>query len=186
VLAVLGGLMGLAVGLGLAQLLRIAVPALPVQTPVLYAVLAVAVSALIGLAAGVLPAHRASRLDPVERAAGGVGRVGIGPASCKAGQIAMRALQPKSIIEPFRIRSVEPIRMTTLAQRGAGAGGRRLQPVPAARRGRVIDLLTDSGTGAMSSRQWAAMIASDESYAGAASVLLASRRRCATSPDSGT
>ena len=66
VLAVLGGLMGLAVGLGLAQLLRIAVPALPVQTPVLYAVLAVAVSALIGLAAGVLPAHRASRLDPVE------------------------------------------------------------------------------------------------------------------------
>ena len=65
VLAVLGGLMGLAVGLGLAQLLRIAVPALPVQTPVLYAVLAVAVSALIGLAAGVLPAHRASRLDPV-------------------------------------------------------------------------------------------------------------------------
>jgi putative ABC transport system permease protein len=42
------------------------VPALPVQTPYLYAALAVAVSALIGLAAGVLPAHRASRLDPVE------------------------------------------------------------------------------------------------------------------------
>ena len=36
------------------------------QTPYLYAALAVAVSALIGLAAGVLPAHRASRLDPVE------------------------------------------------------------------------------------------------------------------------
>ena len=41
-------------------------PALPVETPLLYAALAVAVSALIGLAAGVLPAHRASRLDPVE------------------------------------------------------------------------------------------------------------------------
>jgi len=66
VLAVLGGLAGLLAGLGLAQVLRIAVPALPVQTPYLYAALAVAVSALIGLAAGVLPAHRASRLDPVE------------------------------------------------------------------------------------------------------------------------
>jgi putative ABC transport system permease protein len=66
VLAVLGGLTGLLVGLGLAQVLQIAVPALPVRTPVDYAVVAVAASALIGLAAGVLPAHRASRLDPVE------------------------------------------------------------------------------------------------------------------------
>jgi putative ABC transport system permease protein len=66
VLAVLGGLVGLTAGLGLAQVLRLAVPALPVQTPFLYAALAVAVSALIGLAAGVLPALRASRLDPVE------------------------------------------------------------------------------------------------------------------------
>jgi putative ABC transport system permease protein len=66
VLAVLGGLVGLLAGLGLAQVLQLAVPALPVQTPVVYAVLAVAVSALIGLVAGVLPAHRASRLDPVQ------------------------------------------------------------------------------------------------------------------------
>jgi putative ABC transport system permease protein len=66
VLAVLGGLMGLAAGLGLAQVLRLVVPALPVETPVLYAALAVGVSGLIGLAAGVAPALRASRLDPVE------------------------------------------------------------------------------------------------------------------------
>jgi putative ABC transport system permease protein len=66
VLAALGGAFGLALGVGLAQLLRLAVPALPVHTPVLYAVLAIALSAAIGLAAGVLPARRASRLDPVE------------------------------------------------------------------------------------------------------------------------
>jgi putative ABC transport system permease protein len=66
VLAVLGGLAGLLLGVGLAQALRVAVPALPVSTPIDYAVLAVAASALIGLVAGVLPANRASRLDPVE------------------------------------------------------------------------------------------------------------------------
>ena len=66
VLAVLGGFAGLLLGVGLAQALRVAVPALPVSTPVDYAVLAVAASALIGLVAGVLPANRASRLDPVE------------------------------------------------------------------------------------------------------------------------
>ncbi len=66
VLAVLGGLAGLLLGVGLAQALRFAVPALPVSTPIDYAVLAVAASALIGLVAGVLPASRASRLDPVE------------------------------------------------------------------------------------------------------------------------
>jgi putative ABC transport system permease protein len=66
VLAVLGGLIGLAAGLGLAQVLHAAVPALPVSTPVGYAVLAVVASAVIGLLAGVLPARRASRLDPVE------------------------------------------------------------------------------------------------------------------------
>ena len=66
VLAVLGGLLGLAAGLGLAQLLHAVVPALPVSVPAGYAMLAVASSALIGLAAGVLPAQRASRLDPVQ------------------------------------------------------------------------------------------------------------------------
>jgi putative ABC transport system permease protein len=66
VLAVLGGALGLALGIGLAQLIHAAVPALPVHTPVGYAVLAVALAAVIGLAAGVLPARRASKLDPVE------------------------------------------------------------------------------------------------------------------------
>ena len=66
VLAVLGSLLGVAVGFGLAQLIRLLLPALPVSTPLLYVLLAVASSALIGLLAGVLPARRAARLDPVE------------------------------------------------------------------------------------------------------------------------
>lgn len=66
VLSGLGGVLGLAVGVGLAQALRLALPALPVHTPVVFVVLAQAVALAIGLAAGVMPAHRASRLDPVE------------------------------------------------------------------------------------------------------------------------
>jgi putative ABC transport system permease protein len=66
VLAVLGSLLGVAIGFGSAQLIRVVVPALPVVTPILYVVLAVASSAVIGLAAGVLPARGAARLDPVE------------------------------------------------------------------------------------------------------------------------
>ncbi|HEU0202704.1 MAG TPA: ABC transporter permease [Burkholderiaceae bacterium] len=66
VLSALGGVLGLAIGIGLAQLLRLAVPALPVQTPFIFAVLAELVAVVIGLAAGVLPARRAARLDPVE------------------------------------------------------------------------------------------------------------------------
>ena len=66
VLAVLGSLIGVAIGFGLAQLIRVALPALPVATPIVFVLLAVASSALIGLAAGVLPARHAARLDPVE------------------------------------------------------------------------------------------------------------------------
>jgi len=66
VLAALGGVFGLVLGVGLAQVIHAAVPALPVHTPILYAVLAIALSAVIGLTAGVLPARRASLLDPVE------------------------------------------------------------------------------------------------------------------------
>lgn len=66
VLAALGGLSGLLLGIGLAQLLHYALPALPVHTPWFFVVLAETVAVVIGLAAGVLPAYRASQLDPIE------------------------------------------------------------------------------------------------------------------------
>jgi putative ABC transport system permease protein len=65
-LSALGGLFGLALGVGLAQLLHLAVPALPVHTPLSFVLLAEGVAIVIGLAAGVLPARRAAGLDPVE------------------------------------------------------------------------------------------------------------------------
>jgi putative ABC transport system permease protein len=66
VLAAVGGLAGLLLGIGTAQLLHIVIPALPVHTPLTFVILAEALSLVIGLAAGVLPARRAARLDPIE------------------------------------------------------------------------------------------------------------------------
>ena len=76
---------------------------------------------------------------------------------------------PRTIIEPFRIKSVEPIRWTTREQREVllRAAHFNLFMLPAA--DVLIDLLTDSGTGAMSTHQWAAMMEGDESYAGSKS-----------------
>jgi putative ABC transport system permease protein len=66
VLAAIGGLAGLLLGWGLGQLLRLFVPALPVHTSLFYVVLSESIAVSIGLLAGVLPARRAARLDPVE------------------------------------------------------------------------------------------------------------------------
>lgn len=66
VLSAIGGLLGLLLGIGVGQLLNLAMPALPVHTPWTYVILAEVSAIVIGLAAGVIPAQRAARLDPVE------------------------------------------------------------------------------------------------------------------------
>jgi putative ABC transport system permease protein len=65
-LATLGGAAGILIGLGLGQLLRLAVPGLPVETPMRFVLAGLAVSFFTGLVSGVAPARRAARLDPIE------------------------------------------------------------------------------------------------------------------------
>lgn len=75
----------------------------------------------------------------------------------------------KTIIEPFKIKSIEPIKFTTVEERTAILSEAWFNPFFIPAEDVLIDLLTDSGTSAMSARQWAGMMEGDESYAGARS-----------------
>jgi tryptophanase len=79
------------------------------------------------------------------------------------------AARVKTVLEPFRIKAVEPFRITTAAERARILADAHHNLFLVRAEDVMIDLLTDSGTGAMSAQQWAAIMTGDESYAGSKS-----------------
>ena len=78
----------------------------------------------------------------------------------------------KTIIEPFRIKTVEPIKINTVKERKIIIKKAYYNLFQIHSKDVIIDLLTDSGTGAMSTEQWAGIMRGDESYAGSPSYII--------------